>query len=97
MEGDRLNGVRTIPVFLGREKTKNILLLLNSTLILWLIFSYNNGFFQSYLPILIFSIFYGYGYILYYSREGIKIGKSIDLVVDGEWIPVVLLVLLFIG
>lgn len=92
-----MNGVRTIPVFLGRKKTMNLLIILNSTLLLWLVYSYYSGFFLSYLPILIFSIFYGYGYILYYSREGRKVGKSIDLVVDGEWIPTVFLALLFIG
>ena len=97
IEGDKKNGVRTIPVFLGRHETKNILLLLNSTLILWLIFSYFFGFFDKYFPILIFSVFYGYWYILYFCREGGKIGKSMDLLVDGEWLPTVILALLFIG
>jgi len=91
IEGDRMSGVRTIPVVFGRQKTKNLLLVLNSTLIPWLAFSYLSGFFQQYLFVLIFAIAYGYWYILHFCKDGIKIGKSMDLLVDGEWIPVVIL------
>jgi len=94
IEGDGISGVRTIPVVLGRKKTKNILLFLNSTLIPWLAFSYHAGFFHQYLFVLIFAIAYGYGYILHFCKEGLKIGKSLDLLVDGEWIPVVILCVL---
>jgi len=93
IEGDGMSGVRTIPVVFGRQKTKNLLLILNSTLILWLAFSYLAGLFHQYLFVLIFAIVYGYGYILHFCKEGIKIGKSLDLLVDGEWIPVVILCL----
>jgi 4-hydroxybenzoate polyprenyltransferase len=91
IEGDRTSGVRTIPVVFGRHKTKNLLLILNSTLIPWLAFSYRSGFFHQYLLVLILAIAYGYWYILHFCREGLKIGKSLDLLVDGEWIPVVIL------
>ena len=94
IEGDRMSGVRTIPVVFGREKTKNLLLILNSTLIPWLAISYLSGFFHHYLFVLIFIIAHGYGYILHFCKEGLKIGKSLDLIVDGEWIPVVLLCVL---
>ncbi|MCK4732824.1 MAG: UbiA family prenyltransferase, partial [Methanophagales archaeon] len=40
IEGDGMSGVKTIPVVFGRQKTKNLLLVLNSTLIPWLAFSY---------------------------------------------------------
>ena len=93
IEGDRMSGVRTIPVVFGRKKTKNLLLILNSTLMPWLAFSYLAGLFHQYLFVLIFAIAYGYGYILHFCKEGIKIGKSLDLLVDGEWIPVVILCL----
>jgi len=88
-----LNNVITLPVFLGVNKTKKLLLLLNSTLIIWVIFSHT--FFYRYLFILIFSIVYGYWYILYFTKEGIKIGKSIDLLVDGEFIMIAILASLF--
>ena len=87
IEGDRISGVRTIPVVFGRQKTKNLLLILNSTLIPWLTFSYRSGFFHQYLFVLIFAIAYGYWYILHFCKLE-KIGESLDLLVDGEWIPV---------
>ncbi len=91
IEGDRISDVRTIPVVFGRQKTKNLLLILNSTLILWLAFSYRLGLFHQYLFVLIFAIAYGYWYILHFCKEGIKIGKSLDLLVDGEFIPIAIL------
>ena len=90
IEGDRISGVRTMPVVFGRKKTKNLLLILNSTLIPWLAISYLSGFFYQYLPVLIFAIAYGYWYIIHFCKEGVKIGKSLDLLVDGEWIPIVI-------
>ncbi|MGB8217640.1 MAG: UbiA family prenyltransferase [Candidatus Methanoperedens sp.] len=94
IEGDMASGVRTIPVVFGRKKTKIFLLLLNSTLLPWLAFSYFSGYFHGYFIVLVFFIIYGYWYILYFCREGIKIGKSLDLFVDGEWIPIVILALI---
>lgn len=95
IDGDRTNGVTTIPVFIGLKKTKNILLLLNSTLIPFIILSYSKGFFQGYISVLIFAIFYGYWYIFYFCSGSRKIGKSIDLLVDGEWILIVFIALIF--
>ena len=93
IEADMLNNVITLPVFLGVNKTKKLLLLLNSTLIIWVIFSYS--FFHSMFFILIFSIVYGYWYILYFTKEGIEIVKSIDLLVDGEFILIAIIASLF--
>jgi 4-hydroxybenzoate polyprenyltransferase len=95
IEGDTISGVRTIPVVFGRQRTKKLLIILNSTLIPWLAFSYFAGFFHQHLFVLIFTVAYGYWYILHFCKEELKIGKSLDLLVDGEWIPVVLLCLLF--
>jgi len=91
IEGDRISGVRTIPVVFGRQKTKNLLLILSSTFIPWLAVSYLAGYFHQYLFVFIFAIVYGHWYILHFCKEGLKIGKSLDLLVDGEWIPIVLL------
>ena len=87
--GDSQNGVRTIPIFLGIKKTKNFLLFLNSILVIWMIFSYK--FFSRYFFVLIFAIAYGYLYILHFCREGIKNSKSLDVVVDGEFIIIAFL------
>lgn len=93
IEADRLNNVITLPVFLGINKIKNLLLFLNSTFIIWLIFSYT--FFYRFLFILIFSIAYGYWQILHFTREGKKIGKSLDLLVEGEFIMIAIVASLF--
>ncbi len=87
MEGDRMNGVRTIPVSMGREKTKLLLLILNSTLLLWLVIFWE--YFRNYFYVLFFSITYGYMYIMYFCEAEAKSGKSLDLLVDGEFILIV--------
>ncbi len=95
IEGDGMNGVRTIPVALGRSRTKKYLLILNSAFIPWLIFSIYTGIFHRYLFALVFSVIYGYWYILHFCREGIKVGKSLDLLIDGEWILTVVFASIF--
>jgi 4-hydroxybenzoate polyprenyltransferase len=89
IEGDRMSGVRTIPVSLGREKTKLLLLVLNTTLLLWLLIF--RDYFMKYFYILFFSIAYGYWYIMYFCRTVAKPGKSLDLLVDGEFILIAIL------
>ncbi|MCE8427197.1 MAG: UbiA family prenyltransferase [Candidatus Methanoperedens sp.] len=91
IQGDIINKVRTVPVFLGITRTKNLLLALNSIYIPWLIFSYSQGFFRRYLFIFFFAIAYGYWYILYFCKERKKIGKSLDLLVDGEFIGIAIM------
>lgn len=89
IEGDRMSGVRTIPVSLGRKKTKLLLLILNSTLLLWLLIF--RDYFMKYFYVLFFSIAYGYWYIMYFCGAGAKPGKSRDLLVDGEFILIAIL------
>jgi len=93
IEGDRRNNIRTIPVLLGKDKTRKLLLILNTTLIPWLIISYYEDFFHKYIFILICVILYGYWYILYFSGDGIKKGKEMDLLVDGEFIMITIFAL----
>jgi len=95
IKGDSMNGVITIPVFLGLKRTKNLLLILNSTFIPWLMFSYSRNFFHQYRSVLIITILYGYWYIIHFCSEGREIGKSLDLLVDGEWILVVIVASIF--
>ena len=86
IEGDQKAGVRTIPVSLGRNKTRNLLLLLNSTLIVWLAFSLYHGLFYPYLFALIFSVLYGYWFILRFTRTSATTTGLFDLFVAGEWL-----------
>ena len=86
VEGDRLAGAKTIPVSLGREKTRTLLLGLNSTLFLWVALSILQGLFYKHIAVLVASVVYGYWYILRLCRNGASIRKSVDLLVDGEWV-----------
>ncbi len=85
VEGDRLNGINTIPVRFGVGRTRLLLLIMNSSFVLWLLVAYSMGYFIQYLPVLIFAIINGYAYVLYFSRRGYKPGKFLDIWVDGEW------------
>jgi 4-hydroxybenzoate polyprenyltransferase len=93
IEGDRKSNIRTIPIFLGKDKTKKLLLILNSTFIPWLIIANHAGFFHGYFLVLLFLIFYGYWYVLHFSGGINKIGKSMDLFVDGEFIIIAIFAL----
>lgn len=76
--GDRENGIITIPILLGSEKTLLFLLALNSALLPLLILI------KGVAGLLIAGmIVYGYIYILYFSTK--KKPVSLDLFVDGEW------------
>ncbi|ASJ04466.1 hypothetical protein A3L01_03470 [Thermococcus barossii] len=85
IEGDRINGIQTIPVKLGLERSRALLLLLNSTFIPWIITAHSFGYFGKYMPVLAFSILNGYIYILYFTRRNYRPGKILDVWVDGEW------------
>lgn len=95
IEGDQKAKTRTIPIHLGRKKTRNILLLLNSTLIVWIGFSFFAGLFFPYHIVLVVSLLYAYWYILRYTRANAATSKYEDLLVDGEWILLALYALPF--
>jgi len=87
IDGDKKSGVKTIPVTIGRSKTKKLLLAIHSSLMAWLAISVLLGLFSRYLPVLIFCIVYGYWYINHFCNKNEKIrGFSLDLLVDGEWL-----------
>jgi 4-hydroxybenzoate polyprenyltransferase len=96
MEGDKKVGARTIPIYFGREKTRNLLLLLNSTLIVWIGFSFFAGLFYPYHIVLVVSLLYAYWYILRYTRANAAQSKYEDLVVEGEWILLALYAIPFV-
>lgn len=78
VKGDRENGVRTIPVLIGPEKTVIVLLALNSTLLFGLIFV------DAALKLLMMAlIIYGYAYVLYFKEK--RNPLALDFCVEGEW------------
>jgi 4-hydroxybenzoate polyprenyltransferase len=79
IEGDRENGVRTLPVLIGPRKTVGILLALNCVNLMWIL-SAN----CSIRPIAIALSLYGYLYVIYFRKR--RNFMIMDLFVDGEWI-----------
>jgi len=81
-EGDRMNRVRTIPVLLGSRKTICLLMTMNGTLLVGLLFA------ASYmqpvaLVIPLAMVFYGFAYIFYFRKR--RNPLVLDFFVDGEW------------
>jgi 4-hydroxybenzoate polyprenyltransferase len=95
MEGDRKAGVRTIPVSLGRNKTRNLLLLLNSTLVVWVAFSLFQAIFYPYIFVLIFGVLYGYWSILRFTRASAKTSRPFYSLVTCKWLLMALYALPF--
>ena len=93
-EGDKLAGLRTIPIELGLNKTRSLLLIVNSLILPWLAYCYSHNLFLDYLPNLLFSLIYGYVIIIFFST-GRSSRLRVDLVVDGEWIPLVAIMRFF--
>ena len=88
MKGDSFSGMKTIPLVLGRNRTKNLLIVANSLLGLWLALCGFEGYFMKYLPALGFGVFYGYVIIWHFLRGGDH-RLTAELMVDGQWLPLV--------
>ncbi|MDI9436760.1 MAG: UbiA family prenyltransferase [Euryarchaeota archaeon] len=85
IEGDKKSGVRTIPVLLGRSRTKLLLFGIQSTLIFWMLIVISEGIFTRYWLLFTLSIVYGFWYIHYFSENRKRGTFSRDLLIDGEW------------
>lgn len=92
--GDSVHGVKTIPVFLGINNTKKLLMLLNSTVVLWLIACYLLGVFNGYLSLLVLSVVYEYWCILRFCRQYTHSERSMEVLIHNECVMFAILVLL---
>ena len=88
-KGDAASGIVTVPVALGRRKTRTLLFSINALLGIWLIFCSINGFFVNYLPALAFGVFYESAIIWYFLKKDRPKIRA-ELSVDGEWLPLVI-------
>lgn len=88
IDGDVVQGVTTLPACLGKDKTRSVLLVINSSLVLWLGYSYLSGFFYPYLLLLVILIAYGYWYVLHFCHCP-TVQRPMDLMIDGEWLLVI--------
>lgn len=87
IRGDYLANVKTIPIILGLKGTEKFLLTFNSLLIPLLIFSFTTGQLLKFLPALTFGMAYNFLLIKIFCREINSKSLLVDLIVDGEWIP----------
>lgn len=95
IKGDFSSGIKTIPVALGRKKTQKLLLIINSSLLIWLIYCVLEGFFMSFIPALAFGIVYGYAIILVFFKENCR-RLHAEFMVDGQWLPIIILMKIFL-
>jgi len=93
MKGDIIARVRTLPVILGIDTTKKFLFFLNSLMLSWLIRCFLLSYYTEYLPALFFGVLYSYFLIWSFSNEK-RSRLTVELFVDGQWIPVILLMML---
>jgi len=94
LNGDKVGGVKTIPFVLGSRRTKLFLILVNSCLVGWLIYSASRSLFLSCMPALVFGVLYGYLMIGYFMANRFK-RKLAELLIDGEWIPLAAILSVF--
>ena len=95
VKGDSLSGIVTVPVALGKKNTKKLLLTINGFLVIWLLYCLVNGVFVSCLPTLAFGVFYEFVIIWYFLRRE-RPRLLAELFVDGEWLPLVVLMRVFL-
>jgi 4-hydroxybenzoate polyprenyltransferase len=94
-KGDLATRVETIPIKLGRNNTKKLVILLNSLGILLPIYCEATGILIRFVPALIFGIVYGYLAIWFFFKNNCK-RFTAGLILDGEWIPIVIIICLLI-
>ncbi len=90
VSGDSASGIRTLPVILGVPRVRRLLLMLNATLVLWIVVCWLVGSFLQFLPILAASTLYGFWYIHFFTGNLGHKRILVDLLVDGEWMPLAL-------
>jgi 4-hydroxybenzoate polyprenyltransferase len=94
-KGDLSSGIETIPTRLGRNKTKKLLIVMNSLGILLLVYCQLMGIFVRFLPALLFGVLYGYFAIWFFFRDNCKRFTG-GLILDVEWFPIVIILCLLI-
>jgi 4-hydroxybenzoate polyprenyltransferase len=90
IKGDAASGMKTVPIILGKNRTKKLLILTNTTLCIWLAFCGIEGLFIKYLPALGFGVFYSY-VLTWHFMSGNCPRLLAEILVDGQWFPIVFL------
>jgi 4-hydroxybenzoate polyprenyltransferase len=90
LKGDVTWKIETIPAKIGVGSTRKLLLLMNSSLILWASYCQLRNLFTEYIMSVVFSLLYGYVVIWIFSHADRK-RLAAEVIVDGEWIPILAL------
>ncbi|MBE3115695.1 UbiA family prenyltransferase [Candidatus Bathyarchaeota archaeon] len=92
-KGDSFSGITTIPIRLGRNRTKNLLILVNSFAVVWLVYSAIRGIFLLFMPALILGVVSGYFAIWWFFSGKCK-RLTASLLLDSEWLPIIIAIIL---
>jgi 4-hydroxybenzoate polyprenyltransferase len=95
IKGDRVSRITTVPIALGLKNTKKLLVIINGSLVIWLLFCLLTGVFMNLILTLAFGVVYEYGIIWYFLKRD-RPRFHAELMVDGEWLPLVVLMRLFL-
>jgi len=95
IKGDLVSGITTVPIALGLKNTKKLLLIINGSLVIWLLCCLLTGVFVNLISTLVFGVVYEYGLIWYFLRRD-RPRFHAELMVDGEWLPLVILMRMFL-
>jgi 4-hydroxybenzoate polyprenyltransferase len=97
MAGDNAAGVKTIPLrFKTKKNIRYFLLIINSLLLIWLIFCLISNTFTKYLPVTIFGVLYSYVTIYHFTTDKKPNRLLAEILIDGQWIPIVVFMWLLI-
>jgi 4-hydroxybenzoate polyprenyltransferase len=89
-KGDSALGVNTIPIRLGRDKTKKLLIFVNSFGMILIVYCLATGILTQFLPALLFGVLYGYLAIWFFFKDNCK-RFTATLMLDAEWLPIIII------
>jgi 4-hydroxybenzoate polyprenyltransferase len=95
VKGDHASGIKTVPLALGIKKTRALLLGINASFIVWLLYCFFSGAFVEYIVTLAFGVVYE-TLIIFYFLKASRPRLQAELLVDGEWVYLVFLMRLFL-
>lgn len=85
-EGDREQGIRTVPVAFGAERTYRAMVAIDLLTLLFLAYTVLAGVFPTAALVLAVLPLYSLGYSALARRPGANLGLICDLLVDGEYL-----------
>lgn len=91
IQGDQIIGRETIPMVLGKERTRILLVLLTGLLAAAIIGATWRGILSSVGYLMVLPLLYTWGYLYLYHRRSITRGVLFEIILDGNFILVGLL------